>query len=680
MIRILKIAAQNFLSLGNISVNIQDRGLTIIDGVNEDSSNFDNNGSGKSSIVEAIVYSLFGKTIRGISDDTLVNREIGKKMEVSIDLEVDGKEYRITRRRKYSSKNNIELWVEGKDATPYSEKELNAEVERILGMSYKVFTSSIVFSDKSIKFAMSTNSELKDIFEDILNLDFLTECYEVAKNRISLSENKLQALSAKKIDIETNLKSLEEFQEQALEEYNREIENRNNSIADLKELIEETKTSVGEVKDEIKLEEDTLEVEKTKLKELTSQLQQTTPVFTEEFEEEKYRKIIEDCRKVVEELEEQRNEKKLLESAIKNKINKKKVEKQELKEDIDNSPKLGDICKYCGNIITGDNLKSCHSKEKLLKEIDRELSNLEKDYQVQITYLEEWDKKLEEAYGELNNAKKTKKEAYEKYSEKKEQFLRDNSDKALRKSIENQEYEVNCVQKGLTKKVAQLSTLEERYKLKEQELKNLENYEPKNNSNMYTPRIEEKKSNLETVNKNIAIETKLLEELSFWKIAYGNQGIKSFLMEDIVPYLNTRVNKYLKHLSEDTFIEFTTTKLLKSGNTKDTFTVTIWKEDKPVEYSLFSGGEKKRLDIAIILGIQDLIATRNNRNINVAFLDEVFDALDVTGVESIIQVLQELMKERESIFVITHNPELKSFFSNVITVIKENGISSLREI
>lgn len=678
MIRILKIEAQNFLSLGHIEVTIKDRGLTIIDGINNDSSNFDNNGSGKSSIVEAIVYSLFGKTIRGISDDTLVNREIGKKLEVSIDLEVDGKHYRITRRRKYSSKNNIELWVEGKDATPYSEKELNLKVERILGMSYKVFTSSIVFSDKSIKFAMSTNSELKDIFEDILNLDFLTECYEVAKSRINLSENKLQSLSAKKLDIETNLKSLQEFQDKALEEYNREIKARDNSIEDLKELIEETKTSIGEVKDEIKLEEDNLSTQKIKLDELTSQLQQATPIFTEEFDETKYSSNISTCRSLIETLEEARSMEKLKVTKIKNAISKKKEEKEELEEDITNAPKIGDICKYCGSVITKDT-KNCKSKTAMVEELEVLLEELEEDKKSQQSVVDTYDSKLEEAYENLRKAKKLKKDEYEAYISRKEKFLRDNSDRSIRKLIEEQKEEVSSIEKLVVSSKMKLSSLEERYKLKKQELKNLENYEPKNNSELYRSNIEEKKSHLDIVNNNITSETKLLEELNFWKVAYGNQGIKSFLMEDIVPYLNTRVNKYLRHLSEDTYVEFTTTKLLKSGNTKDTFTVTIWKEDKPIEYSLFSGGEKKRLDISIILGIQDLIATRNNRNINVAFLDEVFDALDVTGVESIIQVLQEIMQERESIFVITHNPELKTFFSNVLTVVKNNGISSIRE-
>ena len=424
MIRILKIQAQNFLSLGSVSLDIGNRGLTIIDGINEDSLNFDNNGSGKSSIVEAIVYSLYGKTIRGISDDTLINREIGKKLEVTIELEVDDKEYTIIRRRKYSGKNNIELWIEGKDTTPYSEKELNLEIERILGMSYKVFTSSIVFSDKSVKFAVSTNSELKDIFEDILNLDFLTECYGIAKNRINLSENKVQMLQAKKLDIETNLKSLEEFQEKALEEYHREIKNRDNSIEELKSVIEETKNSIEEVKDEIKLEEDNLSIQKNKLTELQSQLQQTTPVFTEEFDDNKYLILIKETRDKISKLEEERTSRSLEITRIMNKIFSWKSERKELLENLGSLPKVGDICKYCGNKITEKNLKGNHNMEAMIKELDSKID--EEDHNIrykQDKLKKEVDNLLEASYKELSRHKEDKKKAYTEFLERKEQFI-----------------------------------------------------------------------------------------------------------------------------------------------------------------------------------------------------------------------------------------------------------------
>ena len=59
--------------------------------------------------------------------------------------------------------------------------------------------------------------------------------------------------------------------------------------------------------------------------------------------------------------------------------------------------------------------------------------------------------------------------------------------------------------------------------------------------------------------------------------------------------------------------------------------------------------------------------------------DEVFDALDETGVEQVIELLQELSKEKSSIFVISHNDHLKSYFTNIITVTKKDGFSTIED-
>ena len=60
-------------------------------------------------------------------------------------------------------------------------------------------------------------------------------------------------------------------------------------------------------------------------------------------------------------------------------------------------------------------------------------------------------------------------------------------------------------------------------------------------------------------------------------------------------------------------------------------------------------------------------------------LDEIFDALDESGIESVIELLQELSQEKSSIFVISHNPHLQSMFSNTITVVKKDGFSTILE-
>lgn len=677
MIKILRISAKNFLSLGSVNLELHNKGLTMIDGINEDSTNCDNNGSGKSSIIEAIVYSLYGKTIRGISDDSLVNRTTGKHMEVSIEIEVEGTLYTIIRRRKYSGKNNIELWCNGKDVTPYSEKEMTAIITQLLGISYKIFISSIVYSDKSVKFSTATSTELKEMFEEVLNIDFLTECYEVAKSRITLCEGKLKNIEVKKSELLQSVNTLQELKKQAQEEYERNIKSREVSMLELEEDLEASRENIEILRDELKEIFSDIEICRNKVEEIQDKLINGTPEFTEVFDETKYNEAIESTRDELGDVEHLRNSQKDQYSYNIRALNKKKLEIEDIKKALASSPKVGDKCKLCGHTLTKDNIKDCSHQQEYFKVLESEARELEELCEREKIAIEELTERLEEANTKLLGAKKAKKLAQEEYDDRKFKFLRDNSNKELKNLLTENKSILKNLENSKIVKEKSIAKSEERIKIAKHRLKELEEQVIKNNSEMYNSKIEEKEKQLKIAETNYQKEAKELESLEFWKIGFGNNGIKALLMEDIVPFLNEKVNSYLKHLADNTFVEFSTTKLLKSGSTKETFTVTIWKDDTPIEYSLFSGGEKKRIDIAIILGMQDLLASRSSQNINISFLDEVFDALDTTGVESIIKVLQELMKNRDSVFVITHNSELKSLFSSCITVKKEDGISKI---
>lgn len=178
------------------------------------------------------------------------------------------------------------------------------------------------------------------------------------------------------------------------------------------------------------------------------------------------------------------------------------------------------------------------------------------------------------------------------------------------------------------------------------------------------------------------IQDKLDEKqcLQFWQQAYSNQGIKSLILDDITPFLNRRVNKYLNKLAAGHIeVKFNTQTTLKSGEVREKFSIEINNQDGGSEYIANSAGEKKRVDLSINLALQDLVAARSNKSLNISIFDEIFDALDESGIESVIELLQELSQEKSSIFVISHNPHLQSMFSNTITVVKKDGFSTILE-
>jgi len=90
------------------------------------------------------------------------------------------------------------------------------------------------------------------------------------------------------------------------------------------------------------------------------------------------------------------------------------------------------------------------------------------------------------------------------------------------------------------------------------------------------------------------------------------------------------------------------------------------------------GGEKRRIDLAISLAINDFIASRSGKRFNILLLDEVFENIDETGVYYVVKVLEELAKNRSSVFVITHHDSLASYFSETIKLSRKDGVSYIQ--
>ena len=162
---------------------------------------------------------------------------------------------------------------------------------------------------------------------------------------------------------------------------------------------------------------------------------------------------------------------------------------------------------------------------------------------------------------------------------------------------------------------------------------------------------------------------------------YSNQGIKSFILDDITPFLNRRVNKYLSKLTSGQIeVVFSTRSTLKTGEEREKFSIDIINKNGGDTYSSNSGGEKKRIDLAINLALQDLVASRSSKKINIAMFDEVFDSLDENGIDGVISLLQELSQSKSTILVVSHNEYLKSYFTNILTVVKQNGYTSVIDL
>ncbi|AAY53349.1 exonuclease [Listeria phage P100] len=109
-----KVKIKNFLSIKDMELNLDKQGLVLIEGKNKTNEAFKSNGAGKTSMIDAITYAIFGKTVGGLKSDSVVNNKEKKNTAVILDFEVDKNKYRIERYRKDKKEGNIVKLYQGK--------------------------------------------------------------------------------------------------------------------------------------------------------------------------------------------------------------------------------------------------------------------------------------------------------------------------------------------------------------------------------------------------------------------------------------------------------------------------------------------------------------------------------------------------------------------------------------
>lgn len=170
-----------------------------------------------------------------------------------------------------------------------------------------------------------------------------------------------------------------------------------------------------------------------------------------------------------------------------------------------------------------------------------------------------------------------------------------------------------------------------------------------------------------------ALETEA-RHTDFWAKGFSNQGLPSHLMDSIAPQLADRANHYLEILTDgDIRVKMDTQTAIKTGELRDKFSISWVIEGQ--NGTTPSGGQRKKIAIAVDLALMDLVAAREKASIDLLMLDEVLDGLDEAGKSRIIDLLQELRKSRGTIMVVSHDPALAQMFERQILVTKEDGIA-----
>ena len=187
--------------------------------------------------------------------------------------------------------------------------------------------------------------------------------------------------------------------------------------------------------------------------------------------------------------------------------------------------------------------------------------------------------------------------------------------------------------------------------------------------------IDEKKNELNVIDKDIEIYNKEKEKLSNQKYLYElattmlkDGGIKTRIIKQYLPIMNKLINKYLAEM--DFFVSF---------NLDENFNESIKSRHRDeFTYDSFSEGEKMRIDLALLFTWRAVAKLKNSANTNLLILDEVFDSsLDAAGTDEFMRILNNLVKNT-NVFVISHKGEiLFDKFKSVLKFEKRKNFSQI---
>ena len=218
MFKVKTLTVKNFMSVGNATqaVHFNRNDLTLVLGQNLDLGGDDTgarNGTGKTTIINALSYALYGEALTKIRKDNLINKTNGKNMLVTIEFENAGVDYKIERGRK---PNTVAFYIGGQeqeitDESQGDSRETQAEIERMLNMSHEMFKHIVALNTYTEPFLSLKANDQRTIIEQLLGITMLSEKADALKEQLKETKN---AITEEEYRIKAVQEANERVQEQ----------------------------------------------------------------------------------------------------------------------------------------------------------------------------------------------------------------------------------------------------------------------------------------------------------------------------------------------------------------------------------------------------------------------------------------------------------------------------------
>lgn len=639
-----RVVIDNFFSVRDrLTWELENQGAVLVRGENLDSTSASSNGAGKSTLFEALVWCLWGKTTRGQWGESVINRQAKKDCKVSVRLLHAGREYEVCRCRSGNGRGTLEFirvdlhdGVEiGTDLTQGTATLTQTRIDTFLGIDYQTFIQGPMMPQGAVKkFSAMTDGEQKQVLEQSLQLGILAEAATETKERFNAAKFKLTEAAQSLFQLEDHHRELQELKAQYKEEQAAWQAKKTKSLAlalRREQLVEE-------------LEQEALWERGTPIK---------CPFFLDQAREE-----IRAMERSKEKLQKEANQdwkdyQKLMVEA-KSDLKQWKAEMARLETQVRSVQRLEGSCPTCYQDVSTQHVKACTTKLKgdfgdAALQVEKARKSIARIDKLSMESQREYSIILEKRITKINQAEDDRRNLEKEVQESK-QWIEE-----LKNSLgrERQAYE--------------------RYVEKQREESPYENLLADVDRKLIDS--EKRLCNRKSVVQRWKLE---MDHLEFWKTGFSNQGLKSYIMQSVTPFLNERANHYAQILTGgEISIEFNTQTTLKSGETRERFSVLVENRNGAETYAGNSGGEKSRADIAINFALSDLMSARAQRPYPQRFLDEPFENLDESGIESVVGLLADMAKNANSVFVITHLDSMKGLFKNTLNLVKKDGCTKL---
>lgn len=586
------LSIRNFLSVGQTPaiINFQP-GVNVITGTNYDKED-SKNGVGKSTIVDALYFALFGSTIRELNKELIVNSQTKKTCEVKLDFQTSNNgivnNYQITRS---ISPTKCFITKDGVDITHSTMAKTNEFIQKLIRSTGKVFQNSVIMTiNNTVPFMAQSKIDKRKFIESVLNLEAFSDMLSKVREEYNDIKRDYEVVFAKNQTIEksytTSKQQLEHFEDNKkckADDVLKKVNDNNIKIEDLKKQITTLPNDIDQLID-------------TKISTINNEL-----------------KTI------------QRDHKEAFKKSTEIKTNIRMLKKQ-----LDSVQEVGSVCTACKRPYPEDDLKH---KEEHIESINKEISELLKEDEEASTIVNSFDV-----------AERAKEEEYNTINKKKTSV---NSIKSTNDSI--------------TSKINFLTEVNNDLANEHNNISNQTNTELEKTVKDFETEFNDNKTQIEKLDNELSV-------LECVKFVVSEEGVKSYIVRKILKVLNSRLAHYLQALQANCLCQF-----------NEYFDETITDETSVEKsYFNFSGGERKRIDLACLFAFLDIRRMQGDVHFSTIFYDELLDSsLDDKGVELVLKVLRDRSQDyNENCYIVTHRgTAITAKVDNTLFLEKRNGFT-----